>query len=88
MGTQAVAKTPARREVTLVILPESGKYSSTDKPLEESVHHDVDQQLIDLNTFIRCFHDNMVIGLQCKYTTQEEKCGIQKARKIVHFLSK
>lgn len=85
VGAQAVVKTSARRIVTLVIRLKGGKYASTDKPLDEGVLHNVDQQLVDPSTFVRCFHGNMVIGLQCKYRTKRVNSKVLKVKKIGQF---
>lgn len=42
LGAQAITETPVGHETTLVIRLKNGKYSSTDKPLDERILYNVD----------------------------------------------
>ena len=79
LRTQAFTETPVGHEATFVIRLKSGKYPSIDKPRDERVLYDIDQQLT------RFFHGSMVIGLQYKYTTKKNKKEVQNRNKTVQY---
>ena len=85
LGTQAFAETPVGHKTTFVIRLKGGKYSSINKPRDECVLDNVDQQLASSNVFTRLFHGSMVIGLQYKYTTKKDKTEVQNRNKTVQY---
>jgi len=62
MGAQTVAKTPIRRNNTLIVRLESCEYALANKPLSEGVLNNVDHQIVNTGFFTCVFHNNIVIG--------------------------
>ena len=88
LTAKALMETYAKRKSMLVIRLKSGKYASTNKPLNEHILYKVNQQIVSSGFFTYFFHGSVVIGLRYKYTAKRTDNKVQKVGEIVHFVIK